>query len=236
MSEKDYRHSFLNPNQKDSEPLIVNRFGHTILGGRLDQHVLDHEEMEVVVDHKGDVTASRKQDIFQHPAVQSWAMGAGIDPSVFTQSESEVPESHDQEENVEEPMYASVEPSAVLPEETETPHSLFERLPTSLQELEQESRAMLNQSDAETAPRTRRFSSNPTSRPTAPESFVAEPPTAPQPVSAPASAKCSSCQGTHPENARFCPHCGQCLTRFCIQCGYQFKNSEKFCPDCGSRR
>jgi hypothetical protein len=47
---------------------------------------------------------------------------------------------------------------------------------------------------------------------------------------------CASCGNDYPKNAKFCPHCGVSLIKFCYQCGYKFSGAEKFCPDCGERR
>jgi hypothetical protein len=222
MSEKDHRHSFLNPNQKDAIPLTTNRFGHTILGGSSSENILAHDEMNVEVGPSGDIIASRKQDIFQHPAVMTWAKGAGIDPEAFRSMECDEPFQTE----------SQTEPEEDQPLEVKSPEleltSLFDRLPTSLQELEEESRNILSES-----PRQSKFAK------ASPESSLPQLPEVkkePSPPLITSLMSCGSCGGKCPDHAKFCPHCGQGLIRFCIHCGFQFKNSEKFCSDCGERR
>ena len=228
MSEKpSYRHSFLNPARTEKDKLNVNRFGHTILGGQLEDNVLSHEEMDVSVDPAGDIVATQKADIFEHPAVKSWAINAGIDPSAFTEDAEPSPELDASEETIEAPI-------------VDIPRSLFDHLPTNLDELVRESQMLSADGPMGALPAPPRLnrSSPQEVHITLPANLgPARPaPQAPVSKSSVLAQHCSSCQGSHPENARFCPHCGIALTRFCIHCGYQFAGSEKFCPDCGERR
>ncbi len=46
-----------------------------------------------------------------------------------------------------------------------------------------------------------------------------------------------SCLYSLPKDANFCLKCGTAqLSRFCSECGFNFKSEEKFCPDCGTKR
>jgi hypothetical protein len=228
MSEKpNYRHSFLNPERTEKDKLVVNRFGHTILGGQLEDNVLPHKEMDVSVDPAGDIVATRKAEIFEHPAVKRWAINAGIDPSVFTEEETLVPDADAPEDIAEAPI-------------VEIPRSLFDHLPTSLDELARESKILSADNPMDgfpAAPRLNRSSPQEVQI-TLPANLgsTRPAPQAPAPKPSMPAQHCSGCQGSHPANARFCPHCGMALSRFCIHCGYQFAGSEKFCPDCGERR
>ena len=225
MSKKpEYRHSFSNPERTEKEKFSVNRFGHTILGSEMEENVLPHEEMEVAVDTSGNIVASRKAEIFEHPAVKQWALNAGID--LIDEEQAEAIEISDD--------------STAAP--AEAPQSLFDRLPTSLDEMIRESQLFSADAPMEVIPATATPRLN---RSTPQEVQITLPAdlglsrSAPkESYQAPASApqRCSGCQGSHPEGARFCPHCGMALARFCVQCGYQFSSSEKFCPDCGTRR
>jgi hypothetical protein len=275
MSEKPvYRHSFLNPARTAKDQLKVNRFGHTILGGQLDDNVLPHEAMEVSIDSSGDIVASHKATIFDHPAVQAvilahsavkeaivdqlaakeavvdqpaakeavvdqpavketifdhpavkqWALNAGIDPSVLSEEdESQVIEPTDSPDKV--------------------PQSLFDRLPDNPSEQMRDSPRLsaAHSIDSMIHPPRLNRSAPQEVQITLPAHLLNPRPV--QPVSPPASVlasnslgRCLGCNGGHPDGARFCPHCGMALHRFCIQCGYQFTGLEKFCPECGTRR
>lgn len=46
-----------------------------------------------------------------------------------------------------------------------------------------------------------------------------------------------SCSYSLPKDANFCLKCGTAqLSKFCVECGFNFKAEEKFCPDCGTKR
>ena len=49
--------------------------------------------------------------------------------------------------------------------------------------------------------------------------------------------KCPSCKANLPQNAKFCPECGQKLNakKFCSQCGAEINTIAKFCPECGNK-
>lgn len=49
--------------------------------------------------------------------------------------------------------------------------------------------------------------------------------------------KCAKCSSDIPDNAKFCPNCGEkvSLERFCTECGSKISANAKFCPECGNK-
>lgn len=47
---------------------------------------------------------------------------------------------------------------------------------------------------------------------------------------------CPNCHQSVPQDAKFCPHCGQSLTnRHCTNCGAEIPPGANFCPKCGTK-
>uniref|UniRef100_A0A7C4Y4Q2 SPFH domain-containing protein n=1 Tax=candidate division WOR-3 bacterium TaxID=2052148 RepID=A0A7C4Y4Q2_UNCW3 len=49
--------------------------------------------------------------------------------------------------------------------------------------------------------------------------------------------KCPKCGKDIPQDAKFCPECGEKLTdkKFCPKCGKEIPQDAKFCPECGNK-
>lgn len=49
--------------------------------------------------------------------------------------------------------------------------------------------------------------------------------------------KCAKCGAIIPQNAKFCPECGEkvALKKFCSECGAEVSANAKFCPECGNK-
>ena len=49
---------------------------------------------------------------------------------------------------------------------------------------------------------------------------------------------CPNCGASITPGAKFCPECGQAITRerFCSECGNKIKADAKFCPECGAKQ
>lgn len=45
--------------------------------------------------------------------------------------------------------------------------------------------------------------------------------------------KCDKCREEVQKNAKFCPHCGESLEKFCKNCNTVIQTNHKFCPTCG---